>query len=60
MINKLKKFFSEVLVELKKVSWSTKQDLIDATWIILISSLFLGFFIWISDTILGYLLGIII
>ena len=60
MIRKVKKFFSEVAVELKKVSWSTKQDLLDATWIILISSTFLGLFIWITDTILGQILGIII
>lgn len=60
MINKIKKFFSEVVVELKKVSWSTKQDLLDATWIVVISSAFLGVFIWITDTILGQLLGIII
>jgi len=60
MISKIKKFFSEVFVELKKVSWSTKRDLLDATWIILISSFFLGIFIWVTDTILGQLLALII
>jgi preprotein translocase subunit SecE len=60
MFAKIKKFFSEVIVELKKVSWSTKQDLLDSTWIVVVSATFLGIFIWLTDTLLGYLLGIVI
>ncbi|MCK5012262.1 MAG: preprotein translocase subunit SecE [Candidatus Omnitrophica bacterium] len=60
MIGKVKKFISEVMVELKKVSWSTRKDLIDATWIVFLSSIFLGVFIGATDFVLSKLVGIII
>ncbi|MDP8213417.1 MAG: preprotein translocase subunit SecE [Candidatus Zapsychrus exili] len=60
MIGKIKKFITEVTVELKKVSWSTKQELMDATWIVMISSGCLGLFIGCTDFVLSKLLGIII
>ena len=60
MFLKLKKFFSEVIIELKKVSWSSRRELIDATWIVLLSSIFLGTFIGLTDFVLSRLLGIII
>ena len=58
--SKIKKFILEVSTELKKVTWSTRKDLIDATWIVIISSLFLGLFIGGTDFVLSKLLGIII
>ena len=60
MIGKIKKFISEVAVELKKVSWSTRKELIDATWIVFLSSILLGIFIGGADFVLSKLLGIII
>ena len=60
MIGKVQKFVSEVAVELKKVSWSTRKDLIDATWIVLLSSILLGVFIGMTDFVLSKMLGIII
>jgi preprotein translocase subunit SecE len=60
MIGKVQKFVSEVVVELKKVSWSTRKELIDATWIVLLSSIMLGIFIGGTDFVLSKLLGIVI
>ena len=60
MIGKVQKFVSEVAIELKKVSWSTRKDLIDATWIVLLSSILLGIFIGATDFVLSKLLEIII
>ncbi len=57
---KIKKFILEVVVELKKVSWSTRKDLLDATWIVLLSSVLLGVFIGGTDFVLSKLLGTII
>jgi len=50
----------EVTVELKKVSWPTRRDLIDATWLILISSTFLGLFIGATDFVLSKIVGVVI
>ena len=60
MIEKIKKFISEVGAELKKVSWSTRQELIDATVIVLISSTILGVFITSSDVVLSRFLALLI
>ncbi len=60
MFGKTKNFFSEVVVEIKKVSWSTRQDVIDATWVVLISSMLLGIFIGSTDFALSKILGLII
>ena len=57
---KIKKFIGEVSVELKKVSWSTRKELIDATWIVIVSSILLGLFIGVTDFTLSKMLEIII
>ena len=60
MFGKIKKFISEVAVELKKVSWTTRKDLIEATWIVLLSSILLGVFIGGTDFVLSKLVFLII
>jgi len=60
MIGKIKNFVMEVAVELKKVSWPTRRDLMDATWLILISSTFLGLFIGAADFVLSKIVGVVI
>jgi len=60
MIGKIKKFFSEVIVELKKVSWSSRHELIQTTWLVILSSLILGVFIGVTDFVLSKLLGLLI
>lgn len=60
MIAKVKNFVMEVTVELKKVSWPTKRDLVDATWLIIVSSVILGVFIGATDFVLSKILGLII
>ncbi|MCX5681755.1 MAG: preprotein translocase subunit SecE [Candidatus Omnitrophica bacterium] len=60
MFGKIQNFFSEVAVELKKVSWPTRAELIEATWIVIVSTFLLGLFIGAADFILSRLLGLII
>ncbi|MCB9772506.1 MAG: preprotein translocase subunit SecE [Candidatus Omnitrophica bacterium] len=60
MITKIKKFFTEVVVELKKVSWSTRRELIESTKVVLISTAFLGVFIALVDVVISKFIGVII
>ena len=60
MFSKIKKFISEVIVELKKVTWTTKKELLDATWVVIVSSLLLGCYIASCDFVLSKFLGILI
>ena len=59
MVGKIQKFVSEVIVELKKVSWSTKQELKEATYVVILSSLFLGLFIGAVDFVLSKFISIL-
>jgi preprotein translocase subunit SecE len=47
---------SDILGELKKVSWPTKQDTIRLTSIVIIISLIIGLYIGIIDSLLAYAL----
>jgi len=53
MIAKVQGFIGEVMAELKKVSWSTRQELRDSTLIVIFSSLLLGTFIAMIDLVLS-------
>ena len=57
---KIRVFVTEVLVELRKVSWPTRKELIDSTWIVLISSIALAVFIGVTDFALSKFLSWII
>ncbi len=59
MIAKIKKFVLEVVSELKKVSWSSRKEVISSTWIVIVSTAFLGLFIGLTDFILSKFIGII-
>ena len=60
MVGKVRQFVMEVVSELKKVSWSTRSELIESTWIVIVSSAFLGVFIGFIDFALSKLLGLLI
>ena len=49
MITKIQKFIGEVLAEMKKVSWSTRRELVDSTLIVILSSFLLGMFVGVID-----------
>jgi preprotein translocase subunit SecE len=60
MVGNIRNFVGEVIVELKKVSWPTRRELIDSTWIVLISSIALGMLIAVTDFALSKFLSVII
>jgi preprotein translocase subunit SecE len=53
MLNKIGKFLNEVKTEMKKVSWSTKKELIDSTWIVIVTVFLLAVFIGVIDFIIS-------
>jgi len=46
---KFTKFVKDVRLELKKVIWPTKQQLINNTLTVLVACLLVGIVIWIAD-----------
>ena len=52
MFEKIKTFFKEVSVELKKVSWPTRQQTVSATVVVIVVTFIVAFFLGIVDIIL--------
>ncbi len=53
VFEKFQKFFKEVIAELRKVTWPTKQELIGSTIVTIVVSLVVAVFIGIVDRILA-------
>ncbi len=53
-------FLSEVKSELKKVSWSTRAEIIGATVVVIVTTSLLAFFIGIWDFFLARLISLIL
>ena len=59
MANKVTGFFKDVKLEMTKVSWPTKDELIGSTVIVLVSLAILSAFIGLCDVILSKIVNII-
>jgi preprotein translocase subunit SecE len=49
MKEKIINFFTDVVKEMKKVTWPKKDDLRDSTVIVLVVCLIVAFFVWAVD-----------
>ena len=59
MANKIANFFKEINLELAKVSWPTRDELIGSTVIVLVSLAILSAFIGVCDLVLSKIVNII-
>jgi preprotein translocase subunit SecE len=59
MFEKINKFFQEVKQEMSKVSWPTRHELKGTTIIVIVLTVILSVFIWLSDKVLEGLLNVI-
>jgi len=48
---KVQEFLREVVVELKKSAWPTRQELIDSTLVVIITVVVLGLFVSFADVV---------
>lgn len=55
-IQKLKNYYHEVVVEMKKVSWPTRQEVINTTIVVIVAVFFFGFFLFGTDIVLTYVI----
>ena len=58
--SRITKFITEVKVEMQKVSWSDKNELIGSTGVVIVSTALLAIFIGIVDVILSKFVGILL
>ena len=59
MLEKIKVFFQEVSVELKKVSWPTRQQTMNATVVVITVAFIVAFFLGMVDIVLARIVGAI-
>jgi len=60
MFKKISNYLNEIKLELKKVSWSNREELISSTVVVLSSVFFLAVFIGLCDFVLSKLMGMLI
>ncbi|MFA5389467.1 MAG: preprotein translocase subunit SecE [Candidatus Omnitrophota bacterium] len=60
IFDKFTNFVTEVKVEMQKVSWSTKDELIGSTTVVIISTLLLAMFIGMVDVVLSKCIDLIL
>lgn len=54
MFKKVSKFIAEVRQELKKVNWSTRRELFEATTVVIISISILTGITWVIDLVYSH------
>ncbi len=57
MFKKITEFFIDVKLELKKVVFPTRKEVIGSTWVVIITVLIAAFFLGLVDTGLGKLMA---
>jgi preprotein translocase subunit SecE len=60
MFEKIKRFLKELRVEMTKVSWSTKQEVVGSTIIVIVLSFLLALFIGVVDKFLSVVISLIL
>ncbi|MFP4368341.1 MAG: preprotein translocase subunit SecE [Candidatus Kapaibacterium sp.] len=56
MIGKIKQFSNEVVGEMKKVSWPTKEQLRESTIVVIVVTLIITAYVFLIDTVMGQLM----
>jgi len=60
VFGKLRDFFKGVISEMKRVSWTSRKELIGATGAVLILSTIMALFVWGIDTVFKTLLALLL
>lgn len=59
MIERIKAFFNDVKIELKKVNYPGKDELIGSTWVVIITVFIASFFLGFVDMILAKIVNLV-
>ena len=60
MFAKVKKFFNDVYLELQKVAWPSREELIGSTAVVIIMSVIMAVFIGAVDKVLNFIMSTLI
>jgi len=51
----MRKFVNEVKVETKKVTWPDRREALQATLMVFVMVIFIALFLWLTDSLLSWL-----
>ena len=60
MFKKVTDFFAEVKVEMKKVTWPTREELVESTKLVIVASVVVTVFIGVVDNILSAIIKLLL
>jgi preprotein translocase subunit SecE len=60
MKEKITNYLTDVMKEMKKVTWPTKEELKDSTVIVLVSSVIFSLFIFAIDKVIGQIMTLVL
>lgn len=60
IFTRITKFITEVKVEMQKVSWSSKDELIGSTIVVIVSTVLLAVFVGVVDFILSRFVNVLL
>lgn len=60
IVSRVTNFINEVKIEMQKVSWSTREELIGSTAVVIVSTFLLAMFIGLADVIISKFIEIIL
>lgn len=60
MFKKVTDFFAEVKVEMKKVTWPTREELVESTKLVIVASIVVTLFIGVVDNILSAIIRLLL
>lgn len=59
LLEKMKTFLKEVYVEMQKVTWPSRNEIMSYTVVVLVTVLILSTIIWAADNVLGRVLKVL-
>ncbi|MGM0441088.1 MAG: preprotein translocase subunit SecE [Elusimicrobiota bacterium] len=60
IFDKTRRFIREVLIEVRKVTWPDKKELISSTLVVIVLVFFVALYIGLVDFVLSHLLGVLL
>ena len=55
---RLNEFLQSAMVESKKVTWPSRQELVESTQVVVVATFIVMVFLFVVDRIFGFLLGL--
>jgi preprotein translocase subunit SecE len=59
MFERIKTYFAETRTELKKVTWPSRQDIIDSTRVVVVATFIVTIFVGIVDQVLSRIIKLV-